>query len=208
MKHLLRKVIVGLLSLAIVLGALLFLPAWTFHYWQAWIFLFVFLAPEVAVVLYLVKNDPQLLERRIAGREKQKVQKIILLLIRVTFVAVIVFPAVDHRFAWSTVPLLATIFGDFLVVLGLLIIFLVFRENTFTSSAIEILPEQRVISSGPYAWVRHPMYSGALVMVSGVPLALGSWWGLLTVIPMALVIVWRLLEEEGFLAENLPGYNS
>jgi protein-S-isoprenylcysteine O-methyltransferase Ste14 len=96
--------------------------------------------------------------------------------------------------------------GDILVMLGLLIIFLVFKENTFTSAVIEIATEQKVISTGPYAFVRHPMYIGALVMLLGVPLALGSWWGLLTIIPITLVIVWRLLDEEQFLTKKLSGY--
>lgn len=117
------------------------------------------------------------------------------------------FPAIDHRFAWSTVPPYVSFAGDGLVALGLLIIFLVFKENTFTSAVIEVDAEQTVIATGPYRLVRHPMYAGALVMLLGVPLALGSRWGLLTIIPIALVIVWRLLDEEKFLARNLPGYS-
>jgi len=120
---------------------------------------------------------------------------------------VIEFPAIDHRFAWSTVPPYVSFAGDGLVALGLLIIFLVFKENTFTSAVIEVDAEQTVIATGPYRLVRHPMYAGALVMLLGVPLALGSRWGLLTIIPIALVIVWRLLDEEKFLARNLPGYS-
>ena len=124
------------------------------------------------------------------------------------FIVVFVFSAVDHRFAWSRVPPYTVASGDILVVLGLLIIFVVFKENTFTSAVIEIDTEQKVISTGPYAFVRHPMYLGALVMLLGVPLpALGSWWGLLTIIPITLVIIWRLLDEEQFLAKKLSGYS-
>ena len=141
------------------------------------------------------------------GAEKERSQKIIQSLATIGFIAVIVFPAVDHRFGWSSVPLPVAIAGDALVTLGLLIIFFVFKENTFTSSVIEVDPEQRVIATGPYALVRHPMYVGALVMLLGVPLALGSWWGLFTVIPITLVIVWRLVDEEKFLVKNLSRYS-
>ena len=119
----------------------------------------------------------------------------------------IVFPSVDHRFAWSAVPPYIAVAGDVLVALGLLIVFFVFKENTFTSAIIEVGTEQKVISTGPYALVRHPMYIGGLVMLLGVPLALGSWWGLFTIIPITIVIVWRLLDEEKFLIKTLSDYS-
>jgi protein-S-isoprenylcysteine O-methyltransferase Ste14 len=209
MKDLNKKAFGGLLRLLIGLAVLLFLPAWTFDYWQAWIFLSVFSGSVLVITVYLIKRDPQLLERRInAGpsAEKERSQKVIQTLALIAFIAVFVFSAVDHRFAWSRVPPYTVAAGDILVMLGLLIIFLVFKENTFTSAVIEIATEQKVISTGPYAFVRHPMYIGALVMLLGVPLALGSWWGLLTIIPITLVIVWRLLDEEQFLTKKLSGY--
>jgi len=105
------------------------------------------------------------------------------------------------------VPAYVSIVGDLLVVAGFVFIFFVFRENSFASGTVEVAAGQKVISSGPYAMMRHPMYSGAIVMLLGVPLALGSWWALLTLIPFTLVILWRLLDEEKFLARNLPGYS-
>jgi protein-S-isoprenylcysteine O-methyltransferase Ste14 len=209
MQDLNKKALGGLLRFLVTLAALLFLAAWTFDYWQAWIFLAVFSGSALAITLYLMKNDPDLLERRMQagpGAEKQKSQKIIQAVAMLAFVAVMVLPAIDHRFAWSTVPAYVAIGGDILVALGFLVIFFVFRENTFTSGVIEVAPGQKVISTGPYALVRHPMYSGALIMLAGVPLALGSWWGLAVVVLMALVIIRRLLDEERFLAANLPGY--
>jgi protein-S-isoprenylcysteine O-methyltransferase Ste14 len=119
---------------------------------------------------------------------------------------VFVLPAIDHRFHWSSVPVLAVIAGDVLVALGLLIVFFVFRQNQFASASIETAAGQRVVSTGLYGLVRHPMYLGALVMVAGIPIALGSWWGLCTVVPMAGVLVWRLVDEERFLERNLAGY--
>ena len=209
MKDLNKKATVGLLPLVIILAALLFAPAWTLDYWQAWAFLVAFFVPVLAITVYLMKKDPKLLERRARGgpfAEKERTQKIILSLASIAFVAVIVFPAIDHRLAWSAVPPFVSVAGDILVALGLLVIFRVFMENTFASATIEVGPEQKIISTGPYALVRHPMYTGALVMLLGVPLALGSWWGLFTLIPITLVIVWRLVEEEKFLAKNLSGY--
>jgi protein-S-isoprenylcysteine O-methyltransferase Ste14 len=100
-----------------------------------------------------------------------------------------------------------SIAGDLLVFLGLLIIFFVFKENTFTSAVIEVDAQQKVVATGPYALIRHPMYAGALVMLAGVPLALGSVWGLLTIVPITVVIVLRLLDEERFLDKNLAGYS-
>lgn len=209
MKDLNKKAFGGLFFLVICLALSLFLPAWTLDYWQAWIFLAIFSASVLAITVYLMKKDPKLLERRVnagPGAEKKTSQKIIQFIAQIAFIAVLVFPSVDHRFAWSVVPPYIVVVGDVLVALGLLIVFFVFRENTFTSAIIDVSPEQEVISTGPYALVRHPMYIGALVMLLGVPLALGSWWGLLAIIPITLVIVWRLLDEEKFLAKNLSGY--
>ena len=119
----------------------------------------------------------------------------------------IVVPALDHRFHWSDVAIHFILVGDIFVLLGLLIVFLVFKENSYAAGVIEVGKEQKVISTGPYALVRHPMYTGALLMLCFVPLALGSWWGLVFILPMFVVIVLRLLEEEKFLLKNLPGYN-
>lgn len=209
MKALNRRAFEGLLQLIVALIALIFLPAWTIHYWQAWVFLAVFSISVLAITLYLMENDPKLLEKRVnagSAAEKQARQKIIQLIASMAFILVITFPAIDHRFGWSTVPTPVVILGDVLVALGLLFVFLVFKENTYTSAVIEVDTEQKVISTGPYAIVRHPMYISALFMLVGVPLALGSFWGLLAIIPITITIVWRLFEEEVFLAKNLPGY--
>jgi protein-S-isoprenylcysteine O-methyltransferase Ste14 len=118
----------------------------------------------------------------------------------------LVFPALDHQFGWSPVPPYVSVAGDALVALGFLFIFFVFAENSYGASTIQVAEGQRVISTGPYALVRHPMYAGALVMLIGIPLALDSWWGLVVLLFMTPVLVWRLLDEEKFLSRNLPGY--
>jgi protein-S-isoprenylcysteine O-methyltransferase Ste14 len=209
MKSLNTKAFGGLLGLLVVMAALLFLPAWTIDYWQAWVFLAVFFLSAFAITLYLMKKDPKLLERRLqAGptAEKETRQKIIQTLTAIMFIAMLAVPALDHRFAWSVVPLYAAIAGDVLVALGFLIIFFVYKENTFASATIELAPEQKVISTGLYAVVRHPMYIGGLLLFVGMPLSLGSWWGLFVFLLFMPALIWRLLYEERLLARNLPGY--
>jgi protein-S-isoprenylcysteine O-methyltransferase Ste14 len=155
-----KKAFGGLLRLLVGLSALLFLPAWTLDYWQAWIFLSVFSASVLMITLYLMKKDPKLLERRVnagPGAEKEKSQKIIQFVASIAFVAIFVLSAVDHRLMWSAVPWCVSVTGDVLVALGLLIVFFVFKENTFTSAVIEVDSEEKVISTGPYALVRHSM---------------------------------------------------
>ena len=210
MNDLTRNAFIRLLNFLVFLALLVFLAAGTVHYWQAWSFLAVFSTIVLAITAYLVKNDPKLLERRVnagPGAEKERNQNLIQFLAMIAFLATIVVPAIDHRFGWSTMPSYVVAMGDILVAFGFFIVFLVFKENTFTAGTIEVVSDQKVIATGPYAHVRHPMYIGALVMLLGVPLALGSWWGLLTIIPMTIVITWRLLEEEKFLAKNLSGYS-
>jgi protein-S-isoprenylcysteine O-methyltransferase Ste14 len=173
----------GLFFLLLVMAALLFLPAWTLDYWQAWAFLAVFGVSALAITLYLMKKDPKLLERRVhAGptAEKEMSQKIIQSVTGLGFMAMLVLPALDHRFHWwPTVPFFAVVAGDVLVAIGFLIIFVVYKEDTFASATIEVYPDQRVVSSGLYALVRHPMYMGGFVFFVGAALSLGSWWGLL-----------------------------
>lgn len=196
--------------LLVVMGAVLFVSAWTFNYWQAWVFLSVFGLSSLAVTVYLMKNDPKLLERRMHGgptAEKELSQKIIMSAASIGFAAILIVPALDHRWHWSAVPPYAVIAGNILIVLGWTIILFVFRENTFTSATIEVVADQRVVSTGPYAVVRHPMYSGSLLYFLGIPIALGSWWGLLVGILMMPVFVLRLFDEEKLLARNLPGYS-
>ena len=209
MTRLTAKAFGGLFFLVMVLGGVLFLPAKTFQYWQAWVYIAVFAVASAAITIYLMKKDTALLQRRVnAGPadEKRPIQKIIQTVAQVAFLAIFVVSAFDHRFGWSGVPLFVVIVSDLLVAVGFYIVLLVFKENTFTSATIEVAAGQKVISTGPYAFVRHPMYSGALLLLIATPSALGSWWGMLAFFPIALVILWRLLDEEKFLKANLPGY--
>ncbi len=176
------KAWLGIAFLAIAMGLLLFVPAGTIDYWQAWVYLVVFFGASLLITLYLMKKDPALLKRRLGGgptAEKERTQKIIMFFTTIGFIALLVVPALDYRFKWSSVPLYMVIAGDILTALGFYIVFLVYKENTFTSATIEVAQHQRVISTGPYAIVRHPMYAGGSLYLLGMPLALASYWGLL-----------------------------
>jgi protein-S-isoprenylcysteine O-methyltransferase Ste14 len=193
------------------MGLVLFLTAGTVHYWQGWVYLAVFFGASLWITIYLMKKDPALLERRLKGgpaAEKEKPQKIIMLFTSIGFIALLVVPALDHRFGWSSVPWSTALVGDLLTALGFYLVFRVYRENPFTSATIEVADSQKVISTGPYAVVRHPMYASGLLWLPGTPLALGSYWGLLVLIAMLPFLIWRLLEEERFLVKNLPGYRA
>ena len=200
---------VSLAVLALVMSLLVFVPAGTVRYWQAWVYLSIFTGASVLTTLYLIRHDPALLERRMKGgptAEKQPTQKLIMLGTSVGFVGLLVVSALDARFGWSVVPLGAVLLGDALVIAGFYFISIVYRENTFTSATIEVAKDQKVISTGPYAVVRHPMYAGALLYLLGTPLALGSYWGLVVFGAVLLLLLWRLSDEERFLSTNLPGY--
>lgn len=192
-----------------MLVAVVFGPAWTFRYWQGWVCLAAFFVPAIVITIWVAKYDPALLERRLkagAKAEQRTGQKIVQGIAAVVFLADFALSAIDHRLGWSRAPWYAALAGDAMMLIGFAIVFAVFKENTFTSGIIEVAENQKVISTGPYAVVRHPMYTGALIMLFGIPIALGSWWGILVNLPMTVGIVWRLLDEERFLGKELLGY--
>lgn len=192
-----------------LIGLALYLSAGTIRYWQAWVYLGVGAVSSVPLTLYIV-NDPILLENRTkAGpaAEQRLTQKIILLVGVLPGIATFVVPGFDHRFGWSSVPPWLSIAGDLLILLSMWMVYRVFKENSFASATVEIGKDQKVISTGPYAIVRNPMYSSAAVYFIGMSLALGSYWELIPAILTILGLVWRLFDEEKFLSENLPGYS-
>ncbi len=207
MDNLIKRTIVGSIQLITGLGIMLFAPTWTFDYWQAWIYLFIFGSSVALIFIYLYKNDSKLLEGRLKRTEKEKSQKQVQFYIYFLYITLFVFSSLDHRFLWSNVPFLVVIGGDVLVSLGYLIIFIALKDNTFAAATIELTSDHKVISTGIYALVRHPMYSGAIVLLLGTPLALGSWWGLIIFFLITYAIKVRLLDEEKFLSQNLTGYS-
>ena len=209
MKNLNARAWLSLAILAVIMGLILFVSAGTARYWQAWVYLSIFFGAAAITTLYLIRNDPALLERRISGgptAEKQRIQKFIMLCASLGFIALLVVPALDHRFGWSTMPFYGVLVGNALVALGFFFIFLVYKENTFSSATIELAPDQKVVSTGPYAIVRHPMYASASLYLVGTPLALGSYFGLVPLAGLLPFLIWRLFAEERFLGQNLAGY--
>ena len=209
MSNLLVKSVVSLVALLACMAAFVLVPAWTIDYWQAWAFLAVYGASGAVMLGYLVVRDPKLAERRMSGgptAETRTSQRIIMTIASLGWVSMLVVPGFDHRLGWSSVPGYLSIAADVLVVIGMAIVLRVFKENTFTSSTIEVEEDHRVVSTGPYAIVRHPMYSGFLLNVVAMPIALGSWWGLLPLVAVSPVMVWRILDEEGLLTKGLMGY--
>jgi protein-S-isoprenylcysteine O-methyltransferase Ste14 len=188
---------------------ILFLPAGTLHYWQAWVFLAVFTAATILPTAYIAKTNPAALQRRMhAGprAEPRKSQKYIMTGSFLGIFAVMVFSAFDHRFGWSPVPAWTSVLGDVLVAGGLGIALLVITQNSYAGATVQVEPGQKLASGGLYKFVRHPMYVGNVLMMIGIPLALDSFWGLVFVIPGAVVLTLRILDEEKLLNRELTGY--
>ena len=191
-------------------GLLLFWPAGTFDYWQAWVFIAVFVVGTMVPTIYLAVAYPDAFRRRTRSgpfAETRMVQKLINVGITLAAVAAGVVSALDHRFGWSTVPTAVVVVGNVLVLAGLGLAELVVIQNNYAAATITVEEEQPVVSTGLYGLVRHPMYVGALIMMVGMPLALASYWALLTIIPGVLVFAARISDEEKALRQDLDGYD-
>ena len=188
---------------------MVFWPAGTFNYWQGWAFIAVFATATLLPSIYLAATNPAALKRRMqAGpaAETRPLQKVIITVAFLSIGAMIVVSALDFRFGWSSVPAAISIAGDVLVAVGLLISMITTIQNGYAAANINVESDQTVVSTGFYALVRHPMYFGNVVLMIGIPLALGSYWGLLFVIPGLGVLATRILDEEKVLAHELTGY--
>lgn len=202
MKMAYARLLVSIFALLVMF----FLPAGTFTYWEAWIYLAILFIPVVLVLTYLLKNDPELLKRRMRMREKEVEQKLIIKLSYLYFLLAFLLPGFDKRFEWSNVPVIVVIVADILVLLGYGMFFLVLKENNYASRIIEVEQEQKVITSGPYAIVRHPMYLGLILMYIFSPLALGSYWAMIPSLLIIPLLVARIWNEESVLVRELKGY--
>ena len=202
----LRSGLVGL----VVFGLMLFLPAGTFDYWQAWVFLLVFFPLSTWIPsIYLMRKNPAALQRRMRagpGAETRTVQKVVMAVLYLSLAAMFVVSALDHRFGWSPVPTAICLAGDVLVAVGRGVVMLVVIQNSYAATTVQVEAGQELVSTGVYGLVRHPMYTSYVVMMVGIPLALGSYWGLVVVIPGLLVLAWRIRDEEKLLQEELDGY--
>lgn len=187
----------------------LFWPAGTFRYWQAWLFVAVFALATLLPSLYLAVADPDALARRMhAGptAETRPAQRLVMSAIYLLSAALFVVSALDHRFGWSSVPTWLVIVGNVLVAVGLVVAQLVVIQNGYAAATITVEAGQRLVTTGLYGLVRHPMYVGGLVMMLGTPLALDSYWGLAVLVPSVVVLGARIVDEERMLTEQLPGY--
>lgn len=190
----------------IVMALFLFLPAGSLFYWPAWVYLGVLFIPMIVVGNYFITRDPGLLERRLRAREQYEPQKRIQGITGILFFIGFLIPGLDYRFGWSSVPVPLILAADAVVALGYLLVFLVFRENSYSSRIINVEAGQRVITTGPYAIIRHPMYLGVTLMFLATPLALGSWWAVPVFLFLPVFLVFRIRNEEEVLIRELPGY--
>jgi protein-S-isoprenylcysteine O-methyltransferase Ste14 len=203
--YVIRSAIFGIAALL----AFTFIPAGTFNYWQGWLYDATWIIVGSAYTAYVAKHDPALLKRRTeAGvtHEKEPAQKIIILFVYVAFILLVTLPPLDFRFGWSNMPWYASVIGDVLVAVSFYIFYLVSKVNTYAAANVRVEEGQKVISTGAYGIVRHPMYAGALLLVVGTPVALGSWWSLLLVPFFVPILYFRLTNEETVLKRDLRGY--
>ena len=205
-KLLLIKVLIRFVLAIIVLVLIFFLPAGSIKFWEAWVYMGILFTPMIFVLIYLLKKDPELLERRMKMKEKEEPQKVFVKLSILVFFTAFIIPGFDYRFEWSEVPFIIIIIADLFIFIGYLLFFLVLKENTYASRIIEVGKGQKVISTGPYAIIRHPMYVAVLMMYVLSPLALGSYWAVLAVLPLPVLIIFRIKNEEKILIDKLPGY--
>lgn len=203
----------GLAQFVAALAVLLWLSAWTLRFWQAWVYLLVFTVCVSAITAYFLRHDPELVVRRMrAGpaAEHDPAQRRIQAIASVMLCALYVVAGLDRRWNWSrgldAIGWRLSLAADAVVAAGFAVIFRTFQENSYASATVEVGAAQRVISTGPYGLVRHPMYAGAIPLFLATPLALGSWWALIPAAGLAAVVVSRLRKEEDFLARDLPGY--
>ncbi|VVB51875.1 Isoprenylcysteine carboxyl methyltransferase (ICMT) family protein [uncultured archaeon] len=203
----LKKRIFLFFPLAIVVtGLMLFVPAGSLNYWQAWLFMGTLFIPFVFVVSYFLKNDPQLLERRLRFKEREAKEKSIIKIAQMLFFIGFLISGFDYRFGWSNVPVWLVVASDAVIFTAYMVVFRVFKENSYASRIVEVDKKQKVIKTGPYAIVRHPMYAAIIPMYLCIPLALGSYVGLIFFAPAVGVILIRIFDEERLLLKDLEGY--
>jgi protein-S-isoprenylcysteine O-methyltransferase Ste14 len=207
-KAFLRTLMVGLIE-PIVFGLILFLTAGTLDFWQAWAFLVVFALSTWIPGMYLMRTNPDALQRRMrAGptAETRTKQKGLIAGWYLSLISVLVVSALDHRFGWSQVPTAISVVGDVLVATALVLVMLVVIQNSYAAATVRVETGQKLASTGLYRLVRHPMYTANVILMIGIPLALGSYWGLLVVLPASVVLALRIRDEETLLKEELAGY--
>lgn len=207
MKTLIRKIITRFSLIPIILLLIILVSAGTLIYWQVYLYITIIVVPMIFVLCYFLRNDPNFLERRTRAKEKEKDQNIIQFVFSFIFLSGFAIPGFDKRYGWSDVPIYLVLTVDVVILLGYLLIFFVFKQNSYASRIVEVERDQKVISTGLYSFVRHPMYIGVIIMLIPTPIALGSYWGLIPMATIPIALVFRIKNEEKVLRKNLPGYN-
>jgi protein-S-isoprenylcysteine O-methyltransferase Ste14 len=208
-KALRKRALTWAVAWQLILALVLFLPAGSLRFWEAWVYWILFFIFVLSGTFYFLKHDPALLESRLrAGptAETEKSQQVLSALATALGCAMWIVPGIERRFHASVIPGPLVLVADLVFAVGIAITFFVARENSYASRIIEVKPGQHVVSTGPYRVVRHPMYAGALLMFLATPPALGSLWALLFVLLLGGVTVARLLDEERYLSRHLAGY--
>jgi protein-S-isoprenylcysteine O-methyltransferase Ste14 len=202
------KLVVSRLVIGIpVLLIILFLPVGTFAFWEAWAYLAILLVPMFAAMVYMINKAPELLVRRMKFKEKEVEQKLIVKLSFIPFLLAFILPGIDKRSGWSNVPIPIIVGAEILVIVGYIFVLMVFKENQYASRVIEVVSGQKVIQSGPYRIVRHPMYLGSSLMYVASPLALGSYWAVIPALLILPILMARIINEEKVLIKELEGYS-
>lgn len=201
-----KKTIKSYINAIIATALTLFLPAGTIFYWQAWVFMILFFTPMMLIAIYLFKREPELLKRRLEVKEKKPGQGILAKMFYISVCLFFIISGLDRRFSWSFVPLVIIMVSDILFLAGYLFLFLVFKENKYLAHTVVVEEGQEVVTTGPYAVVRHPMYLAELIMFIFAPLALGSYWALIVNVLLIALLVVRIITEEQVLLKELRGY--
>lgn len=204
--RLLFTVLSRLFAGIVMFTLLFFLPAGTWRYWQAWMYIGILIIPMFFVLAYFMKHDPALLERRMKMREERKEQRRIIQVSGLTFVLAYILPGFDIRYGWSDMPAWVSIAAGVVLFLSYMLVFRTMQVNSFLSRVIEVAQGQKVIDTDVYGIVRHPMYVGMIVLYVISPVVLGSWWAVIPALAIIPVIVFRILDEEKALEKDLPGY--
>jgi len=206
-KKLVRMALIRFGGAILIISLILFLPAGTIKYWNGWLFIGALFIPVILVLIYLIKNDPELLEKRMKTKEKEETQKLIIKLSFIPFIISFLTPGFDYRYQWSAVPLWLVIIATVIMLIGYGMFFIVIRQNSYASRVVEVQEKQKLIDTGLYSVVRHPMYLANVIIYLSIPLVLGSYYSLLVISLFLVVFYFRIKNEEEVLKEGLEGYS-